>query len=246
MTNTVQPSVLPFLASMSMVTIASGVLCHIHGQTAATSLLILGGGSLLLIIGQWWRLLLAKKGSRKMLRAALIWTAVAICMLAFSYEMVPIYYLLCGAMGMHGMPHHISGQQQRQQIDSSRKVELRFLTTAEANLPWVFASDSHLKHIHPGASLQWRIYMKNKDSQKITARLSLSLSPGLAAPYIQLKQNIQPTVTLARAEEKTLYFSAQVAKNIPKNMQQVVLSYTLFPLKAFYQRQHISGGSSHD
>ena len=74
---------------------------------------------------------------------------VVAAMFVFGFALVPIYDVMCKALGINGKT---GGQyaDQGQQIDASRQVRVQFLSTNAIDMVWEFYPKSDDIVVHPG------------------------------------------------------------------------------------------------
>ncbi|BCQ66075.1 hypothetical protein PEQA60_00650 [Pseudomonas sp. Eqa60] len=74
---------------------------------------------------------------------------VVVAMFVFGFALVPIYDVMCKALGINGKT---GGQyaDQGQQVDVSRQVRVQFLSTNAIDMVWDFYPKSDDIVVHPG------------------------------------------------------------------------------------------------
>ena len=78
---------------------------------------------------------------------------VAVLMFAFVFVvMVPLYDVLCDALGINGKPSGQAYTAVQARVDESRAVTIQFLSTNNAGMPWEFAPSTTAMKVHPGAT----------------------------------------------------------------------------------------------
>lgn len=171
---------------------------------------------------------------KKVRRALIILIIVAIGMFFFGFAMVPLYNVLCKQLGINGKPNAV-GIVNNTKEDLSRTVTIHFVTTKNENLPaWTFKSLQTEVTVHPGENKRIVYLLQNNTDHAVTVRAIPSITPGLAAKYFKKVECFCFKEQTLKAHEKyephVLFF---IDPALPKNIQEVTLSYTLF--KALHQ-----------
>lgn len=150
---------------------------------------------------------------------------VAICalMVAFGYLMVPLYKQICKATGIDRTRAVGSANTQ---VDVTREVKVEFLAST-AGLPWKFeALDKHVM-LHPGEYRMVRYRVVNTLGRTVTAHAQWSTAPEQAARWIQKQQCFCfSNQTLAAGESRDMPVVFRVSPDAPKDLGNIVLSYT--------------------
>ena len=158
-------------------------------------------------------------------------SALVIAMFFFSYALVPLYNVLCDALWINGKT---SGKQAEKAntIDKSRTITVQFIATRNANLPWEFHPMIHTIEIHPGENRKINYYAKNNTDHEMTVQAVPSVTPGLAASHLKKIEcfcfNQQ---TLSAHTETLMPLIFHVDDALPKDINTITLSYTLFAVK---------------
>src|SRR3990167_6400689 len=120
-------------------------------------------------------------------RLVLILVAIAILMFMFSYALVPLYNVLCDALGINGK----TGNAVNKSVSSpdlSRTITVQFLATRNGNLTKQFQflppKQATIK-IHPGENEKTAYFAENNSDHVITVQAIPSVTPGLAAKYLK-------------------------------------------------------------
>lgn len=75
---------------------------------------------------------------------------VVVAMFVFGFALVPIYDVMCKALGINGKTGGQYQDAQRQQVDASRQVRVQFLSTNAIDMVWDFYPKSDDIVVHPG------------------------------------------------------------------------------------------------
>lgn len=77
--------------------------------------------------------------------------AVAVLMFAFVFVvMVPLYNVLCDALGINGKTSGQAYTSAPIAVDTSRQVTVQFVAVNNDDMPWSFAPDARVMRVHPG------------------------------------------------------------------------------------------------
>ena len=167
--------------------------------------------------------------ARKNKRILVTFILAGIGMFAFAFAMIPIYRMLCQVTGLNGKDYRVSDLQQSMPIDKSRTITVRFVATTNETLPWVFRPNNKVVKIHPGEISRISFYAKNKTIHPMTVQAIPSIVPGLAAKYIHKTECFcfkQQTFTAG--EEMNMPILFHIDSDLPKNIRNITISYTLF------------------
>ena len=154
---------------------------------------------------------------------------VVVAMFAFVFVvMVPLYDVLCDALGINGKT---GGQYEAvvAEVDESRTVKVQFLARNNDGMVWEFRPESKVIRVHPGEIKQTVFLAKNSASHDMVAQAIPSISPARAAAYFNKTEcfcfNQQ---ALSGGESADLPLSFIVDQGLPSDISTITLSYTLF------------------
>ena len=155
---------------------------------------------------------------------------VVVAMFAFVFVvMVPLYNVLCQALGINGK--YSAGQYEvvEAAVDESREIRVQFVATNNDGMPWKFHPNDSVLHVHPGAINDTTFYAKNPMPEDMVAQAIPSIMPARAAEYFHKTQcfcfNQQP---LAAGEEADMPLQFIVDQDLPADIKTITLSYTIF------------------
>ena len=156
---------------------------------------------------------------------------LVLAMFAFGFALVPIYDVMCKALGINGKTGgQYSGEQQ---VDESRQVRVQFLSTNAIDMVWEFYPKSDDIVVHPGAVNEMIFIARNPSSHPMSAQAVPSISPSAAAMYFHktecfcfTQQVLQPGQQI----EMPVRFI--VDRDMPKDVKHLTLAYTLFDITA--------------
>jgi cytochrome c oxidase assembly protein subunit 11 len=156
--------------------------------------------------------------------------AVAISMFAFVFVvMVPLYNVLCDALGINGKTDGSQYTSVPVVVDESRMVTVQFVATNNEGMPWEFGPSVTAMKVHPGAVNDTVFFARNPLPKDMVAQAIPSISPSRAVKYFHKTEcfcfNQQPLQANANAEMPLQFI---VDQDLPKDIQTITLSYTIF------------------
>jgi cytochrome c oxidase assembly protein subunit 11 len=163
---------------------------------------------------------------------------VVVAMFAFVFVvMVPLYNVLCDALGINGKTSGERYQVVEAAVDTSRDIRIQFVATNNANMPWEFHPTQSALTVHPGATTDTVFYAKNPLAKDMVAQAIPSISPSRAAEYFHKTEcfcfNQQP---LAGGEETDMALQFIVDQDLPNDIHTITLSYTIFDVTEMMAR----------
>ncbi|MEZ9143071.1 cytochrome c oxidase assembly protein [Vibrio sp. 10N.286.52.C3] len=171
---------------------------------------------------------LSNKRSTKKLTGYLVLSVVA--MFGFGFALVPLYDVMCEALGINGKTNTVSAvQPQGMQPDYSRSVRVEFMSHIKPDMPWQFSPEVRVLEVHPGEVVQTNYIAKNLSGSSLVGQAVPSVSPGMGATYFNKMEcfcfNQQPLDGHKSAEMGLIFY---IEPDIPESLHTLTLSYTLF------------------
>ncbi len=109
---------------------------------------------------------------------------IVVAMFAFVFVvMVPLYNVLCDALGINGKT---SGERYRvveAAVDTGREIRIQFVATNNDGMPWAFHPTQSVMKVNPGGVNDTVFYAKNPLAKDMVAQAIPSVSPSRAAEY---------------------------------------------------------------
>ena len=168
------------------------------------------------------------KGAKKTLTKLII--AVPL-MFAFGFALVPLYDVFCEALGINGKPSSKPEQSDEFVIDNGRPIALQFISTNNKNMPWTFEPSEKVMKIETGKYHTATFYVKNTTNRKMVAQAVPSVAPSKAAAYLKkLECFCFEQQELMPGEDALLPVKLLVSNDLPSNIKNVILSYTIFDI----------------
>ncbi|MEZ8189468.1 cytochrome c oxidase assembly protein [Vibrio sp. 1F279] len=171
---------------------------------------------------------LSNKRSTKKLTGYLVLSVVV--MFGFGFALVPLYDVMCEALGINGKTNTVSAvQPQGMQPDYSRTVRVEFMSHIKPDMPWQFSPEVRVLEVHPGEVVQTNYIAKNLSGASLVGQAVPSVSPGMGATYFNKMEcfcfNQQPLDGHKSAEMGLIFY---IEPDIPESIHTLTLSYTLF------------------
>jgi len=149
----------------------------------------------------------------------------------FAFALVPFYDLLCKVTGLNGKTGGAVQISPASKVDSVRWVTVEFTSTVMPGMSWEFRPAQTRMRVHPGETARISYLAKNPTNQAMTGQAVPSVSPGWAAQHFNKiecfcfqRQMLKP----GEVKEMPLVFF--VSPELPAEVQEISLSYTLFPV----------------
>ncbi|WP_188152022.1 cytochrome c oxidase assembly protein [Teredinibacter waterburyi] len=173
---------------------------------------------------------MATESDRKQLRTTVLkLLSLAGAMFVFAmWVMPPLYDLFCEVTGLNGKT---KGQYTavEAKVDTSRTVKVQFVSTNNEGMPWGFSPQDFSIQVHPGEAVVTNFIAHNPTEKIMVAQAIPSLIPHNATDYFHKTEcfcfNQQ---TLAPGETAELGLQFIVDQELPKAVNTITLSYTLF------------------
>jgi cytochrome c oxidase assembly protein subunit 11 len=154
---------------------------------------------------------------------------IVVAMFGFGFALVPLYNVFCDITGINGKTNTTAAIYENKGIDKSRLVTVQFLSRTAKGIPWRFEPMVNEITLHPGEVKLVKFYAKNNADHPIVGQAVPSVSPGLAANYLQKIECFcfhQQPLKAQESVEMALQF--YIDRDLPKNINTLSLSYTLY------------------
>jgi cytochrome c oxidase assembly protein subunit 11 len=150
--------------------------------------------------------------------------------LLFAYALVPLYNVLCSLTGLNGKTDTTAVAVSKVKIDPNRWVTVQFITNVMPGLGWNFYPKQPQVRMHPGQIETVVFVAKNTTNQVVVGRAIPSVTPGIGAANLKkiecfcfIDQSLKP------GEEKEMPLRFYVSPELPKDVNEMTLSYAFFP-----------------
>jgi cytochrome c oxidase assembly protein subunit 11 len=164
--------------------------------------------------------------------SALKLAIIPLLMFGFGFALVPLYDVFCDITGLNGKTGQIQAAEiDAADVDLSRTIEVRFLTSTNAGLPWSFEPLVKKMDIHPGQVYEAMFRVRSASDSKTLGQAVPSVSPGLAAGYFNKTECFCFTQQeLAARQTVDMPVRFVVGTGISEDIEEITLSYTFFSL----------------
>lgn len=175
-----------------------------------------------------------KRSRRRNLRVAVSMASLAVGMVGLSYAAVPLYQLFCQVTGYGG-----TTQRAERAPDTvlDRTITVRFDANVGRGMGWSFRPVQRQQVLKIGESSLAFYEAKNLTQRTLTGTATFNVSPQAAGSYFSkiecfcfTEQTLEPG---ERADMPVTFFIDPDIVNDPeaRNIQEITLSYTFFPVK---------------
>lgn len=152
----------------------------------------------------------------------------AIGMFAFGFALVPLYDVFCQVTGFGGRTNDTPAVAS-EAADTSRTIELEFVTTVNEYAPWDFGSRVRKMSVHPGGMYEATFFATNLTDRQMTAQAVPSVAPQQAARYFRkLDCFCFTSQEFAAQETRELPVRFIIDPDLPEYVDTITLSYTFF------------------
>ena len=160
--------------------------------------------------------------------------ALVVTMFLFVFVvMVPLYNVLCDALGINGRTSGERYEVVQILVDESREITVQFIATNNEGMSWEFRPTTTMMRVNPGALNETVFFARNPMSQDMVAQAIPSISPSRAAAYFHKTEcfcfNQQPLEGKQSAELPLQFI---VDQDLPRDIKTITLSYTIFDVTA--------------
>jgi len=155
---------------------------------------------------------------------------IVLGMFGFGYALVPIYDVFCDITGLNGKTASEAIVDVVYEVDLNREITIEFITSLpKSTSTMVFRAEKNKIKVHPGKYYTVNFYAENKTNKKMIARAIPSVTPGLAAEYLQktecfcfTEQAFEPN------ESKLMPVRFVIDPELPERYKTITLAYTFF------------------
>ena len=147
------------------------------------------------------------------------------------FVMIPLYNVLCDVLGINGKTSGSAYSAISTEIDTSRFVTVQFITSNNADMPWVFEPDVTMMSVNLGTVNNTVFDAKNTTDSYMIGQAIPSVSPSRAAQYFHKTEcfcfESQPLDANTNMEMPLAFI---VDQELPEDIKTITLSYTLFDI----------------
>jgi len=163
--------------------------------------------------------------------------AVVVIMFSFVFVvMVPLYDVLCDALGINGKTSGERYEAVQIQVDESREITVQFIAMNNEGMPWEFKPTKTIMRVNPGAVNDTVFFARNPLPEDMVAQAIPSVSPTRAAEFFHKTEcfcfNNQP---LGGEQSVEMPLQFIIDQGLPKDIKTITLSYTMFDITEMAQ-----------
>ena len=172
--------------------------------------------------------------ARRLRVVAFSMAGIALGMVGVSYAAVPLYKIFCQVTGYGG-----TTQRAEQAPDTilDRKITVRFDANVGKGMTWKFQPVQRKLELKIGESALIFYKASNPTKTKLTGTASFNVSPQAAGSYFSKIECFCFTEQTLEAGEQvdmpvTFFIDPEIVNDpAARNIQEITLSYTFFPMK---------------
>ena len=169
-----------------------------------------------------------KNANRRLAIKLLLMVVVAT---GFAFALVPFYDLLCNVTGLNGKTSAAAQLAPVTKIDAERWVTVEFTSTVMPGMSWEFRPAQTRMRVHPGEATKVSYLAKNPTSRTMAGQAVPSVSPGWAAQHFKkISCFCFQRQELKAGETREMPLVFFVSPDLPADVQEISLSYSLFPV----------------
>jgi len=158
-----------------------------------------------------------------------------IAMFFFSFALVPLYNVFCEVTGINGKVFQ-SENSQEYTAEVGRDVAVQFISSNNERMPWIFKPSNEVMGVVTGKYYNATFYVKNTTNKTMTAQAVPSIAPSNAAAHLKkLECFCFEQQELAPGEEALLPVKFLISNELPNQIKNVILSYTIFDITDYNQ-----------
>ena len=155
-------------------------------------------------------------------------------MVAFVFiGLVPMYNWICEITGIGGRTTGPTSEL-ISEVDESREIEVRFMASAERDMPFEFRALDTRMEVHPGAQHMIHYRITNTSEETRTVQAVPSLSPyHVTEHFHKIECFCFEETTLEPGESLDMPMQFYVDTRLPDNVSRIAMSYSLFNLPGY-------------
>lgn len=174
--------------------------------------------------------------SRDIVRTVRKLLLIAVLMFGFGFALVPLYDIFCELTGLNGKTDGIRYEQRAttNTVQEGREVEMQFVAVNNQSISWTFKPNLDQAILRTGGIIHTSYYARNTSGRDMTVQAVPSITPGRAAKYVRKFECFCfERQTLAKNEERDMPLRFELGSDLPEDIGQITLSYTLFDVSNF-------------
>lgn len=165
-------------------------------------------------------------GAAKNRKPVLLLSGLVLGMFAFGFALVPLYNLVCQALGIQTATTAVAVAQPTT-AGVARPITVKFDTTVNSNLPWQFKPLTRRLDGQTGQLLEARFQVQNSSASALTGQAIPSITPWQATEYVQkIECFCFDQQKLAAGETREVVLRFIVSPQLPERFSSLTVSYT--------------------
>ncbi|MGE6606510.1 cytochrome c oxidase assembly protein [Halomonas sp. NPDC076908] len=168
--------------------------------------------------------------------------AALLGMFAFAFALVPLYDVFCRITGINGKVDATAQSIVHEEVDTSRYVNVQFITRGSAGLPWQMSVEMRQMSVHPGQTAEVDFTFSNNSPNETWGRAVPSVSPSNATRHLRKVSCFCFEEQQLQGDERlTIPLVFQLARDLPEEINTITLVYTLYPVQETLRHTSLNG-----
>lgn len=168
--------------------------------------------------------------------------AALLGMFAFAFALVPLYDVFCRITGINGKVDATAQSIVHEEVDTSRYVNVQFITRGSAGLPWQMSVEMRQMSVHPGQTAEVDFTFANNSPYETWGRAVPSVSPSNATRHLRKVSCFCFEEQQLQGDERlTIPLVFQLARDLPEEINTITLVYTLYPVQETLRHTSLNG-----
>ncbi|HDZ49115.1 hypothetical protein LCGC14_0293760 [marine sediment metagenome] len=168
--------------------------------------------------------------------------AALLGMFAFAFALVPLYDVFCRITGINGKVDATAQSIVHEEVDTSRYVNVQFITRGSAGLPWQMSVEMRQMSVHPGQTAEVDFTFSNNSPYETWGRAVPSVSPSNATRHLRKVSCFCFEEQQLQGDERlTIPLVFQLARDLPEEINTITLVYTLYPVQETLRHTSLNG-----
>ncbi|MEK6806558.1 MAG: cytochrome c oxidase assembly protein [Pseudomonadota bacterium] len=164
-------------------------------------------------------------------------TAVVLAMFGFGFALGPLYSAICEAAGINGKMRLAVADVKNTAVDSSRWVNVEFVTTVNGGRPMQFRAAQSRVRVHPGEMATVEFTAQNNEAHDIVAQAVPNVAPWNAARHLRKTECFCFNQQAFKAgETKSMPMRFLIDPELPAEVETITLAYTFFDVTELAQQ----------
>ena len=177
---------------------------------------------------------------KPLLKQVLLLSGAAVLMFSFGFAMVPLYDTFCKITGFGGRGVTTNAYT-NERIDEDRLITVEFIATVGQHAYMEFRPATLRMRVHPGQIAQTSYFARNLNREPIVSMSTYNVAPATGSLYFNKTECfcfVQQEFEAGEEREMPLIFS--ISPDLPKNINTVSLSYTIFDTTNYNQTAQVA------